>query len=357
MNTANKEHFFRITALWALSESMLGGILHGLKIPITGILVGGLAVVYICLLAYYSSSRKDILTATILVMLIKGLLAPHSPFGAYFAVFFQGTMGWIIFSSIPSFRFGAIVLGLINLLESALQKLIVTTIVFGKDVWVALDEFIAYVLGQFGVENQQYLWTVLAIYLGIYSIAGLFFGWIGGSIPSKIAHYRSQYPELIFNSTYIPTDENISPKKKSRRKKLGKKLIIWIWAILLILLLMPFFNPDLELLPQQRIVQLLIRSFLVIAGWLFVAGPFLMKIFKNWMRKRQSVMSKDISHVLGLMPETKWIVKESWHQAKKQTKFNQFTYFSKVLLINLLPENERSNTINRPQEKWEINRS
>lgn len=347
MNTANKEHFFRITALWALSESMLGGLLHGLKIPITGILVGGLAVVYICMLGYYSSSRKDILTATILVMLIKGLLAPHSPFGAYFAVFFQGTMGWLIFSTIPSFRLGAILLGLINLLESALQKLIVTTIVFGKDVWVALDEFISYVLGQFGVSNEQYIWTVLAVYLGIYSLAGLFFGWLGGTVPNKIAQYRIKYPDLIFDSNYIAIDEKINPKPKSKRKKIGKKLIVWIWIILLFLLLMPLINPELELLPQQRIAQLLIRSFLVIAGWLLIIGPMLMKLFKRWMAKKQTDMSKDISQVLGLMPETKWIVKESWNRARIQTKSNQFTYFSKVLLINIFPENEKRNHINR----------
>jgi len=347
MNTANKEHFFRITALWALSESMLGGILHGLKIPITGILVGGLAVVYICLLAYYSTSRKDILTATILVMLIKGLLAPHSPFGAYFAVLFQGTMGWLIFSTIPSFRIGAIVLGLINLLESALQKLIVTTIIFGQDIWMALDEFIAYVLGQFGVSNQQYIWTILAIYLGVYSIAGLFFGWLGGTVPSKITKYRIKYPSLIFDKVYLETDEIINPKKKSRSKKIGKKLIVWIWVILLILLIMPLFNAELELLPQQRVIQLLIRSFLVIAGWLFVIGPMVMRLFKNWLAKKQSAMSKDIAQVMGLMPETKWIVKEAWNQSKNQKKFNRFTYFSKILLINLLPKNERRNSINR----------
>jgi hypothetical protein len=110
---------------------------------------------------------------------------------------------------------------------------------------------------------------------------------------------------------------------------------------------MPLFNSDLELLPQQRIVQLLIRSFLVIAGWLFIIGPFLMKLFKNWMAKKQNTMSKDVSQVLDLMPETKWIVKESWNRAKKQTKFNHFTYFSRVLLINLFPENEKRNYTNR----------
>ncbi len=337
MSTPNKEHFFRITALWALSESMLGGILHGLKIPITGILVGGLAVVYICLLAYYTSSRKDILTATILVMLIKGLLAPHSPFGAYFAVFFQGAMGWLIFSIIPSFRLGAMLLGLINLLESALQKLIVTTIIFGQDVWVALDEFLTYVMGQFGGSNQQYIYTLLAIYLGIYGLVGLFFGWLGGSIPNRIANYRIKYPDLVFDASYIATDENIPSQRKSRRKKIGKKLIVWIWVILLILLIIPLFNPALELLPQQRIIQLLIRSFLVIAGWLLVIGPMLMRQFKNWMAKKQSDMSKDISTILDMMPETKWIVKESWKQAQNQKKLNRFTYFSKVLLINIFP--------------------
>ena len=41
----------RLTALWAFTESGLGGIMHALQIPFTGLLVGGMAVIMISLIA------------------------------------------------------------------------------------------------------------------------------------------------------------------------------------------------------------------------------------------------------------------------------------------------------------------
>ncbi len=43
----------RLTALWAFSESGLGGILHALQMPFTGLLVGGMAILLISLIAFF----------------------------------------------------------------------------------------------------------------------------------------------------------------------------------------------------------------------------------------------------------------------------------------------------------------
>ena len=52
--------YFKLTALWVLCEAMLGGMIHGLKIPVSGLLVGSCAVVCICLLAWYVPARGTI---------------------------------------------------------------------------------------------------------------------------------------------------------------------------------------------------------------------------------------------------------------------------------------------------------
>ncbi|MCK5088079.1 MAG: hypothetical protein KAQ90_11190, partial [Melioribacteraceae bacterium] len=66
----------RLTALWAFSEAALGGILHALKIPLTGLFVGGAAVIFISLIAYYSEKKHAILRATLLVVIVKFVVAP-----------------------------------------------------------------------------------------------------------------------------------------------------------------------------------------------------------------------------------------------------------------------------------------
>ena len=59
--------FYRLIALWALSEAMLGGIIHGLRIPVSGLIVGSCAVICICLIAWYVPKKGSILKATIIV--------------------------------------------------------------------------------------------------------------------------------------------------------------------------------------------------------------------------------------------------------------------------------------------------
>ena len=108
----------RLTALWALNESGLGGVLHAAKFPFTGIFVGGFAVILISLIARYSNySFKAILKATAMVLMIKAAVSPHSPFPAYLAVSFQGLLGALITVMCPS----SFITSVLNCLSSTLS--------------------------------------------------------------------------------------------------------------------------------------------------------------------------------------------------------------------------------------------
>ena len=50
----------RLTALWAFSEAALGGLLHALHIPFSGVVLGGFAIMFISLIAYYSKNHSEI---------------------------------------------------------------------------------------------------------------------------------------------------------------------------------------------------------------------------------------------------------------------------------------------------------
>ena len=74
----------RLTTLWAFSEAALGGLLHGLKVPMRGIFVGGSASVLISLISFFSNRKGTVLKSTLLVIIVKGIVSPHSPLTAYF---------------------------------------------------------------------------------------------------------------------------------------------------------------------------------------------------------------------------------------------------------------------------------
>ena len=121
MSTASRLTIIRrLTALWALSESGLGGIMHALKIPFTGLIVGGISVIIVSLISYLSSnSRESILRSLIIVLTIKLAISPHSSFTAYVAVSFQAVSAWFFFRYISDLRIAAYTTAIISMLESA----------------------------------------------------------------------------------------------------------------------------------------------------------------------------------------------------------------------------------------------
>jgi len=180
----------RLTALWALSEAGLGGILHAVKLPFTGMLIASLAVMLITLIHQFSDSGgQKILKALVIVLVIKASVSPHSPVMAYFAVCFQGLFGALIFSIIKNVRIAAFLIGVVALFESSLQKLINLTVLFGKSIWEAFDLFIEYVVAQFGFTIDAYydpsIWLII-MYVGMYMLTGIAVGLYAGVLPKRI---------------------------------------------------------------------------------------------------------------------------------------------------------------------------
>src|ERR1700712_4975096 len=137
----DKQIFYRLVALWVLVEGVMGGMMHALKIPFTGMIVSSGAVICICLIAYYVPAKGAILKATIIVAVFKMLLSPHTPPTAYIAVFFQGLMGQILFFNLRYHRLSCILLAVLALVEAAVQRIVLLTILYGTNFWSAINEF------------------------------------------------------------------------------------------------------------------------------------------------------------------------------------------------------------------------
>ena len=153
----NAKIIARLTALWALSEAGLGGVLHALQSPFTGFFVGGFAIVLVSLIAYFAEDkRKTIFRSLLVVLIIKLAVSPHSPPTSYLAVSFQALMAALIYSNLSLSKWSAMLLGVITLIESALQKLLVLTLIYGKSLWEAINSFSDYIIDRMGFLGNIY---------------------------------------------------------------------------------------------------------------------------------------------------------------------------------------------------------
>lgn len=170
----------KLTAAWAFSEAALGGLLHALHIPFTGLMVGGTACIFISLIAYFSEKPEVILRSTIIVVVIKGMISPHTPLIAFFSVLGQGALGFLIFKMISNHKIATLLFSITIITFFGLQKLIFLTVVFGNEFWNSINVFTNYIIKQFtAVDYENRINISLLIIAGygiIHFLGGIFLG-------------------------------------------------------------------------------------------------------------------------------------------------------------------------------------
>jgi hypothetical protein len=173
--------------------------MHGLKLPFTGLTVGGVAVAVLIVLAAHERglygtaslgkrSTRLLLEVTATILLIKALASPHSPVTAYVAVAFQGTAAALLFRIIPSFRWAAVLFAFIAMTESATQKLLMMVLVYGHAFLDALDALTGYASGQIAATGLQLPLsssTLLGFFLALYAGWGVLLGVAVGRWPKR----------------------------------------------------------------------------------------------------------------------------------------------------------------------------
>ena len=135
--------------------------MHAFGSPFTGIFVGGISILLITLIALYSKRVwVTLIKALCIVLLVKLSVSPHSPITAYVAVSFQAIFGALIFSLFSVRAIPILLLGTVTFLESAMQKLLVLTILYGTSFWDAID-----VYGTWVSEKLAFLPIVISSFL------------------------------------------------------------------------------------------------------------------------------------------------------------------------------------------------
>ncbi|EDP71332.1 hypothetical protein FBALC1_02572 [Flavobacteriales bacterium ALC-1] len=325
----NKSIIDKLTALWALNECGLGGFLHVFKTPFTGLIVGGIAILLISLIAYYAENKwQAILKALVIVLIIKMAVSPYSPFGAYVAVSFQAVFGALLFSKFSWRGFTIIILGLVTFLESAIQKVFVLTIIYGEELWEAINLY--------GIEVQKKLNFIsetsttsflITLYLLIYGICGI----LAGIFIKKIIKIISEKKETDFHLELIENDSKTKAIKTSFKAK-----VIWVWLITVAVIVLAFSLFGGDLFGWQKAIYILLRSFLVLMLWYLVIGPFLLKMIRKYLNKKESQYKEDITNAMDLFPYFRQILSHTWKETKHLKGITRFKYFMANSISNCI---------------------
>jgi hypothetical protein len=321
----NNNILIRITALWAFSEAFLGGLLHSFKMPFAGLVLSLVAAVCMCLMVVCGTARGGIIKATLSVIAIKFILSPHTPPMAYLAVLIQGLAGELFFLQRRFIKPAAFALTVFCLLYSALQKLVTTTLIFGKQFWVAMQEFVNGLAKTFGWQQQQYVWWLVAGYIGCYAIAGI----LGGVWNIKIIqHIKSgQIPphtQMLLNRLQEHHNQFVAAEPQKNKQGWKKLLLPGLLAILLIASYTPMFESSLL---KHRVAAIILRGTLIILVWNYFLSPLLMRAISNWVIQYKNKQQTLLQQLLLLMPEIKQIVWLSWQQAPGRLKTKKLANF------------------------------
>lgn len=333
----NKTTLDRLTALWALNESGLGGFLHVFNSPFTGFIVGGISILLISLIAFYAENKwQSILKALVIVLIIKMAVSPYSPFAAYIAVSFQAIFGAFVLSNFSWKGLTLMVLGFVTFLESALQKLIVLTIVYGENLWEAINIYGNWVQAKLNfISETSPISILIGIYLTVYGLGGI----LAGIFIQNILKIISQELEHTF---FLSVEQETDLPDKKKRPSLKNK-IIWVWLITVGLMVLAFAIFGGQLFGWKQAIYIVLRSFLILMLWYLVLGPLLLKLIRNYLSKKQSKYQIDVSNALDLFPYFRQIISYTWKETNQLKGYERFKYFMAKSIsncINFEPQTE-----------------
>jgi hypothetical protein len=330
----NNKLYIRLIALWILIEAFLGGIIHGLKLPVSGLFVGGSAMICIILIAHHFPEKGSVLKAMILVAIFKMMLSPHSPTPAYLAVFFQGILGEFLLKRKSYFAISSILFGIITMMESATQRILVLVFLYGSEFWKAVDVWLAKTTG---IEHFNQFSIVLATgYLAMHFLVGAFLGWCGWRL--SILNFEGQYEDLKIKASGNLKEEFLYPKAIINRRK-GKLGLYLIWIMSVFFFIQAWLQPEKALLPANKIFELIFRFFIIASTWFLIIQPVLTMIIRQWLKGKKSELTNQISDIQSIIPEVKFLVIESWKRSG--AKLSNLKLFLKILFFNLFhAENE-----------------
>jgi len=327
----------KIIALWAFTEAFLAGTLHLMKMPFTGLIISNLAILYISLISFFSEQKGTIFKATIIVIILKFVLSPYSPAMSFFAVFYQGLIGEIVYFSHKYKSYLCYILAILIAILTSAQKIITTTIIFGMTIWDSLDKFVIYISDELFLSGNNFIISNFSFYLiSSYFLLHIITGMIAAVFITrflkKLSALQSQ-DEYILELDLHKTEEMKIVKNKKRKIK-PYTIILSVFVIFIIFL--TYYSPGKLGINPDSVFLMLTRAVLIILIWYYFISPLLTKILQKHLERKSRKYSDKISMVIKLEPLIRNLVPVAWKKASEKKGIKRISYFIKLSVINFL---------------------
>lgn len=318
----------RLTALWAFCESGLGGLLHAFRIPITGLVVGGLAVILITFIAKLSDNHySQILQCLPVVLIIKVMASPQTPFPAYLAVSFQALMGMILFSLLRINLLSILLLAVLTMLESALQQLLTLTFFFGRSLWNAADEIMNRLAGQMGVSLANGSQWLIAVYLLVYITAGILIAFMTYRLIRNFFYRNGSCEDL----PYADPGLNYPLPDLRRRKKFRFKPLIAASMMLILSASLFLFAKDAKQ-GWVAVIKTITWTLSAILAWYIIIAPLFSKFILSLLHKKKSLYSDAVKSSMEILPVLRRLAVMAWQKNNTYGVWKRIPRFFSTLI-------------------------
>lgn len=339
-STENKPRLLisRITALWALSESALGGFLHAVKVPFKGMIISNVAVFLIGLLAYFRKKSELIVKETVIVLILKALISPHSPPTAYAAVFLQGGIGELLFIGKKFFQLRIYVFSIIVSIITGLQRFLVLTLIFGEALWSSINQLFRYALKALFIEESSvdinFSFWIIFIYVFIHILGGFITAWYTNKTLKTLTDHNNQ---KLFLPVKTDQTENLSNRYK-RKKKIPLVILILIAAIGVVIWTITM--PESNRFDVGELLFMIIRAITIMLFWFYILSPLINNLLQKYLSKKRKIYSENLNRINEMLPNLKLIVLNLWKQSSHIKGLKRVDYLIKSLLFQILFTND-----------------
>jgi hypothetical protein len=318
----------RLTALWAFCESGLGGVMHALQMPFTGLVLGGMAVIIITIIADLSDVNvKQMLHSLVIVLIIKAMVSPYTPFPAYLAVSFQAILGIALFYFLGMNFISILLLSLLAMLESALQQLLILTLFFGRSFWKALDQMLEFIARQFGLNEINGSHWVIGLYLAIYLLGGLFIALMAHKVIRGF--FSESQPAAAEQDLFLSSEPGIT--LQGERKNKFNRLWTIAGVLIMLSLLLFLFAPESKN-GWIAVLKTVSWTLSAIIAWYLVISPLFTKFILRVLQKKQSRYHEEVAGTLSIIPVLRKLTVLSWQRSNTLKGWNRWYVFISTLL-------------------------
>lgn len=308
----------QLTALWALSEGGLGGILHATRLPFRGVILACIAAISICLIARSSRRRTEPLRSAIVVLAVKAILAPHSLGTAHLAVLNQALLGTACMVLLGPGLIGCVVTGALCLIETSLHPLIWTTVLgnvalgstdFWAEVSTLLERTQLQLFDRIVIEDPA-RWLILLL-IGVHAFFGVLAGLVAWRLPRVGDRILARHERLASSRQQSGTEPR--PNRSARRPQWVRWARGGIVIVAVFLLALPALLASGEGPWYLRVSIAVLRVAVAVAVVVFIVRPLVAVAMERALRRSRGRrgLSESLDSVQAMQAEAAAIWRQS----------------------------------------------